>query len=70
MAPPITICRADTNCDGLISFADINPFVQALITPAAYIQDHPACSLYNADINADGEVDFGDINPFVAMFEP
>ncbi len=57
----------DLNCDALVNFGDINPFVLALTDPAAYEQAFPACSIVNGDINADGSVDFGDINPFVAL---
>jgi hypothetical protein len=56
----------DVNCDGLVDFGDINPFVLALSNPAAYGQAYPACDIMNGDMNCDGAVDFGDINPFVA----
>jgi hypothetical protein len=55
----------DMNCDGTVDFADINPFVEALIDPDAY---NAAYECYmNADIDQDGVVDFADINPFVAL---
>jgi uncharacterized membrane protein len=57
----------DLNCDALVNFGDINPFVLALTDPAAYQQVFPTCSAMNADINGDGNADFGDINPFVAL---
>lgn len=57
----------DLNCDGLVNFLDINPFVLALTNPAAYENAYPACSLCNADIDLDGFVDFRDINPFVRL---
>jgi len=66
---PITPVLGDMDCDGTLSFADINPFVLALSYPAEYGPTFPECSIYNADINGDGSVDFGDINPFVALFE-
>ena len=59
--------RGDTNCDGLINFADINPFVQALSDPAAWQAAHPGCPFSNNDLNCDGFVNFADINPFVAV---
>lgn len=65
---PVTPVLGDMNCDGTVSFADINPFVLALTNPAAYQAAFPACSLLNADINGDGTLDFGDINPYVALF--
>jgi hypothetical protein len=57
----------DLNCDGSISFGDINPFVLTLTDPAQYGQWYPDCTLMNGDINQDGSVDFHDINPFVAL---
>jgi putative cofactor-binding repeat protein len=57
----------DLNCDGSVSFGDINPFVLTLTNPAAYEATFPNCDLLNADINSDGTVNFGDINPFVAL---
>ncbi len=57
----------DLNCDGLVNFGDINPFVLALSDPAAYAQQFPDCSIAVADINRDGRVDFGDINPLVEL---
>jgi hypothetical protein len=65
---PATPVLGDMDCDGTLSFADINPFVLALTDAAGYAQDFPACSLYNADINGDGTLDFGDINSYVALF--
>jgi hypothetical protein len=56
------ICRGDCNCDGVVDFADINPFVSALVNGVHC--DGTGC---NADINGDCTVDFGDINPFVAL---
>jgi hypothetical protein len=55
----------DMNCDGSVSFGDINPFVMALTSPAQYVSSYPNCNILNGDINGDGSVNFGDINPFV-----
>jgi hypothetical protein len=54
------ICRGDCNCDGVIDFDDISPFVAALggATP---------CRFENVDVNADGVIDFDDISPFVEI---
>ena len=69
-APPI--CPGDMNCDGLVDYADIDPFVAALSCvggaptcwpPAGVSAD---CPWINADCNGDGEVSYGDIDPFVA----
>ncbi len=57
----------DLNCDGSVSFDDINPFVLALADPSGYATAYPTCTGLNADINADGVVDFADINPFVTL---
>ena len=57
----------DLNCDGAVSFGDINPFVLALTNPGGYAAAFPNCNILNADINQDGRVDFGDINPFVRL---
>ncbi len=62
MYPP-----GDMNCDGVVGFADINPFVLALTSPSEYTAQHPNCSLDLADINGDGTVSFADINPFVQL---
>ena len=56
----------DMNCDGVINFADINPFVLALTGQAAYEAAFPSCRWLNADVNGDSQVNFADINPFVA----
>jgi hypothetical protein len=61
-----TICRGDTNCDGQISYADINPFVKALGSLSAWQAQFPSCPWQNCDINGDGVVSYADINPFVA----
>ena len=57
----------DMNCDGVLNFADINPFVLALSDPSAYEARYPNCRWLNADCNSDGSVNFRDINPFVAL---
>lgn len=59
--------QGDLNCDGVVNFDDINPFVLALSDPGAYQQQYPNCNILNADCNGDGVVDFDDINPFVAI---
>ncbi len=58
--------RGDLNCDGVVNFDDINPFVLALVSQAAYEATYPNCLWLNGDINRDGVVNFDDINPFVA----
>ena len=62
VAPYVT---GDMNCDGVVDFDDISPFVTALVGQAAYKARYPTCRWLNADCNHDGLVDFDDINPFV-----
>ena len=62
----VTGLPADLNCDGVVNFGDINPFVLALSNQTAYAARYPNCDVMLADCNGDGVVDFGDINPFVA----
>lgn len=57
----------DMNCDGVLSYADINPFVLAISSEAAYYALYPTCNWQNADCNTDGVVSYADINPFVAL---
>jgi hypothetical protein len=57
----------DMNCDGIVSSADIDPFVVALTDPAAYVVLYPDCDILNGDINGDGLVTAADIDPFVAI---
>ena len=52
------------NCDGAVTFTDIDLFVEALAGASAWT--HPACPWINADCNGDGLVTFADIDPFVA----
>jgi len=63
--PLDTVRVGDANCDGSVDFADINPFVRALIGQAVYVANHPDCRWLNADIDGDGDVNFDDIRPFV-----
>jgi len=57
----------DVNCDGLVDFGDINPFVLLLSNPALWKDRYPGCPFLNGDVNQDGEVNMGDINPFVTL---
>ncbi|MBP7745153.1 MAG: hypothetical protein KA383_03400 [Phycisphaerae bacterium] len=64
---PPSAGRGDVNCDGVVGFGDINPFVLLLSNPTAWQKMYPGCPASNGDINEDGVVGFGDINPFVAL---
>ncbi len=64
------VCVGDLNCDGVISFGDINPFVMYLSNFAAWQGQFSGCNARNGDINCDGafgQGSFSDINPFVAL---
>ncbi|MEW6250348.1 MAG: M64 family metallopeptidase [Planctomycetota bacterium] len=63
----VVIYPGDLDCNRLIDFNDINPFVLALTDPQAYQAHYPSCPLQNGDVNGDGQVNFGDVNPFVAL---
>jgi hypothetical protein len=65
--PNPCICRGDLNCDGVVSFGDINPFVLRLSNPQAYFAMFPGCPNENGDVNGNNAVGFDDINPFVAL---
>jgi parallel beta-helix repeat protein len=62
---PVT--PGDLNCDGAVTFDDIDLFVLALSDPASYAAQFPSCHVLNADCNRDGVVNFDDINPFVVL---
>jgi hypothetical protein len=57
----------DLNCDGLVDFDDINPFVLAMTGQAAYEYVYTNCYWMNGDVNGDGDVSFDDIDPFVVL---
>lgn len=57
----------DMNCDGVISYADINPFVLAITNAASYEAQFPECDFLNADCTSDGQVSYADINAFVQL---
>ena len=58
-------CRGDMNCDGRVTFVDIDLFVAALAGESAWT-GWP-CPWLNADANGDLAVTFTDIDPFVAL---
>ncbi|MBK8267748.1 MAG: hypothetical protein IPK83_05360 [Planctomycetes bacterium] len=57
----------DPGCDGTLDFDDVDAFVQALINPALYQANFPACYIGSADVNGDGKIDGGDVGPFVSL---
>ena len=60
----------DMNCDGVVDGNDIDPFVLALVNPAAYAAAQPDCRPMNADIDGDGLANVFDIDPFAALLAP
>jgi hypothetical protein len=68
--PNPCMCAGDLNCDGVVDFGDINPFVLYLSDFSAWQVAYQGCNPLNGDINGDGVYgtgSFGDINPFVAL---
>ncbi|MBK9127174.1 MAG: LamG domain-containing protein [Phycisphaerales bacterium] len=57
----------DLNCDGVVDFDDIDPFVAALSGPATYYPLYPSCNWLAGDCNVSGNVNFNDIDPFIAL---
>ncbi len=67
-------CPGDVNCDGAVTFDDIDFFVAALSGEQAWIDLYvavyggaPTCPYGNADCNGDSGVTFDDIDAFVAL---
>lgn len=61
---PVVLCTGDMNCDGVVDFADIDAFVEALSYPGGVGWPY-ACPWLNGDANGDWVVDFADIDDFV-----
>jgi hypothetical protein len=64
---PCPLQPGDLNCDGVVGFRDINPFVLALSNPDGYAAAFPGCDILHGDCNGDGSINFQDINPFVTL---
>ncbi|MCK4343538.1 MAG: hypothetical protein KAY37_17635, partial [Phycisphaerae bacterium] len=67
-----TGCAGDSNCDGAVSWRDIDFFVAAMndnvaAWEAMFLPGTPSCPFENNDVNADGTVNWRDIDPFVAI---
>ncbi len=72
--PPTLVVRyddqaqpGDLNCDGVVDFDDIGPFVLALSGQVAYDAQWPDCRWLNGDLDDNGQVDFDDITPFINL---
>ena len=60
--------NGDLNCDGIVDFDDIDPFVAALSCQGGELDCWDTiCPWANADCNCDNTVNFDDIDPFVAV---
>lgn len=57
----------DMNCDDLVDFDDIAPFLLALMSEEEYETAYPDCVIGRADCNKDGSIDFDDIQPFISL---
>ncbi|MCK4342639.1 MAG: hypothetical protein KAY37_13055 [Phycisphaerae bacterium] len=57
----------DMNCDGEVTWRDIDPFVLALDGADAYYSQYGNCNYNRADCNADGAVSWRDIDAFVEL---
>ena len=65
---PVRMFKAgDMNNDDRVTFADIDPFVEALSGHAAWVTSHPDRYWFTADCNFNHGVSFADIDPFVAL---
>jgi len=63
-------CIGDMNCDGTVTFADINAFVLYQVNFAAWQSVYPGCNSKNGDINCDDVYpSYADINPFVVLMQ-
>src|SRR5262249_9057728 len=53
---------ADANCDGFVTIADLDGFIQLLIDPDGYAAQHPNCDAMSGDLTGDGFADGLDID--------
>ena len=64
-------CPGDANCDGFISWRDIDYFVAAMTSETAwtdmFLPGSPSCTYANNDADGDGVVNWRDIDPLVAL---
>ena len=65
-------CLGDANCDGVVTWRDIDYFVAAMNNNVAsweamFAPGIPSCPFANNDVDGDGTVSWRDIDPFVAQ---
>lgn len=63
--PPFVL--GDTDCSGVADMEDVEPFVLALLDPAAYELQYAGCSILRADVNEDESIDGLDIDAFTVL---
>lgn len=63
--PPST--AGDMDCSGGLNLDDVEPFVTALINPAAYAVQFPGCPISRGDMNGDTQFNGSDIRNFAAV---
>jgi len=65
----VRVCRlGDVNNDGLVTLADIDPFVLALVLgEQEFTSQYPNWCWHAADCNLDGMVTLADVDPFVVL---
>lgn len=66
------ICRGDANCDGTVSWRDIDYFIAGMNDnqagwEALFPPGQVPCPFANLDVNADGTVSWRDIDPLVRV---
>ncbi len=64
-------CAGDANCDGTITWRDIDYFIAGINDNEPYWRQQflpgtPTCPYVNLDCSADGHVNWRDIDPFIA----
>jgi len=57
----------DLNCNEVVDFMDIQPFVLAIVDQDAYELAFPGCSPSLADMNQNGRIDAADVQQFILL---
>jgi len=66
---PAPSCNGDLNCDGIITYADVDLFVLARDGPQAYAAMFPSCDKNTADINDDGVISDADVSLLTELLD-
>jgi hypothetical protein len=61
------IVLGDANCDGFITFDDLDAFVLGLLDPFEYSNEHPFCTPSLLDVNCDGTPNGRDVQGFLTI---